>query len=196
MITPGHSVNQQALHVLDFWFGNAVEPRAEWFRKDDAFDTQIRQRFGATLDAALSGALDAWHTESNPAALARVVVLDQFTRNAFRDTARAFAGDAQALAAARHMVLHGRDQQLDPLHRLFVYLPFEHSESLVDQHECLRLMEQLAQDDARMADYPRWARSHLDIVERFGRFPHRNAALGRASTAEEMAFLMQPGSSF
>jgi len=186
---------ESAPAVLDFWFDGA-RSRAEWFRKSAEFDAAIRERFGATIEAALLGALDHWGTTPD-ALLARIIVLDQFTRNAFRGSARAFAGDPQALAAAKALVGSGADRLLTPpVRRQFVYLPFEHAENLDDQRESLRLFEQLAHDDAAFADLPQWARKHLVIIERFGHFPHRNAVLGRASTADELKFLAQPDSSF
>jgi uncharacterized protein (DUF924 family) len=186
--------------VLDFWFGPPDDPdhratRAAWFTKDLAFDQQIRDRFGPTIEAALQGRLAGWAAEPL-SALAQVIVLDQFTRNALRDTARAFAGDAQALAAARAMVATGQDRALSGVQRQFVYMPFEHAEDIASQQEALRLFGALGQDEPALADLLRWAQAHHDIVARFGRFPHRNALLGRASTADEEAFLKTPGSSF
>jgi uncharacterized protein (DUF924 family) len=190
----------QAQAVLDFWFGPATDPghaqpREYWFRKDDAFDATIAQRFGALIEQALSGALDGW-ADAPAAALAQVIVLDQFTRNAFRDTARAFAGDARALAAAQRMVRDGADRHLLPVQRMFVYLPFEHAEDLATQREALRLFRQLAAEDPARADLLQWAQKHCDVIARFGRFPHRNDMLGRKSTREEIEFLAQPGSRF
>jgi uncharacterized protein (DUF924 family) len=176
--------------VLRFWFGDGAQARAEWFRKDPAFDADIRQRFGALIDAAIEDRLAGWSDDA-PGALARIVLLDQFTRNAFRDTPRAFAGDAFALAAARAMVASGQDLALPPLQRMFVYLPFEHAEDLVAQREAVHLFERLGDEGST-----EWARKHLAVIERFGRFPHRNAVLGRMSTPEEEAFLAQPGSRF
>jgi uncharacterized protein (DUF924 family) len=189
------AIDPQAAAVLDFWFGapdssGALKTRPEWFRKDEAFDASIRERFGATIEAALAGGLRDWD-ETPDGALARVIVLDQFTRNAFRGTPRAFAGDALALQAARAMVARGDDARVAPLRRQFVYLPFEHSEDRAMQAESLRLFEALA-----LGDLHEWARRHAVIVERFGRFPHRNAILGRQSTPEEIEFLKQPGSGF
>jgi uncharacterized protein (DUF924 family) len=194
------SLDPRAAEVLDFWFlpvGDAghLKTRAEWFRKDAAFDASIAQRFGALIDAALSGELSDW-AATPPSALALIVVLDQFTRNTRRGTAGMFAGDALALAAARAVCINRFDRDLAGVQRQFVYLPFEHSESLDDQRESMRLFEQLARDEPALAGLVQWARQHHDIVARFGRFPHRNAALGRASTAEEAAFLKQPGSGF
>jgi uncharacterized protein (DUF924 family) len=186
--------------VLDFWFGPPDDPghrlpRQAWFRKDPAFDQQVREHFGPTIEAALAGGLQAWGLEPL-SALAQVIVLDQFTRNAFRDTARAFAGDERALAAARVMVDAGQDRGLTGVQRQFVYMPFEHAEALAAQTEALRLFTRLGQDEPALADLLRWAQAHHDIVARFGRFPHRNVLLGRASTPEEEAFLKTPGSSF
>ena len=186
--------------VLDFWFGapGSAEhgrPRQFWFSKSDATDALIRERFGAAVDAALRGRLDPWADDDDArSALALILLLDQFTRNIFRDTARAFAGDAAALAVARRLVGDGRHRRLAPVERWFAYLPFEHSEAIDDQHESLRLFGELA--DEGMTEPLAWARKHYEIIARFGRYPHRNAALGRASTAEEIEFLRQPGSGF
>lgn len=191
-----------AAAVLDFWFlpvgtPGHDRPRAEWFRKDDAFDDAIRQRFGALVDTALAGNLADWD-DSAEGGLARILLLDQFTRNLFRSTARAFAGDAAALALATQLVSSGRDKNLPPIRRWFVFMPFEHSESLLDQERSVALFAGLrreAQEPAFESAYD-YAERHRAIIERFGRFPHRNAALGRASTPEELEFLKQPGSSF
>jgi len=183
-------LNTLALEVLAFWFGPTEQRRPEWFRKDEAFDAQIRERFGALVEQALAGAHRDWAGTAD-GALARVLLLDQFTRNMFRATPRAFEGDALALGAAREMVVGGQDRQLTPLRRVFVYLPFEHAEDHRSQQESLRLFEALG--DPGFLDY---ARRHAAIVERFGRFPHRNAILDRASTPEEVEFLKQPGSGF
>ncbi len=181
-----------AQDVLSFWFG---QPPARWFTKDAAFDQEVAQRFGATLEQALAGDLAAWAATPR-GALALIIVLDQFSRNTLRGSARAFAGDGAALATARSLVAGGHDKTLTTAKRQFSYLPFEHSENLADQQASVRLFKQLAQDDAQAAGLVEWAQRHLDIVARFGRFPHRNAALGRASTAEETEFLKQPGSGF
>jgi uncharacterized protein (DUF924 family) len=184
-----------AAQVLDFWFGSATAPRAEWFRKDPAFDATIRQRFGPTIEQALAGTLTGWDFNA-PAMLAQVIVLDQFTRNAFRDTARAFAGDPRALALARDLVDRGWDHELTPLQRWFAYLPFEHAEDLAMQQESLRLFDALAQEHPALADAALWAHKHHEVIVRFGRYPHRNALLGRESTPEEQLYLQQPGSGF
>ena len=196
-------MHTDALAVLDFWFGppddpGHAQPRKQWFTKDEAFDAQIRQRFGPLIEQALIGGIDDWLTRPvDPLpALARVLVLDQFTRNAFRGTARAFAGDDMALQTARALVASGADRALTGVQRQFAYLPFEHAEDLSHQRTAVQLYQQLAVDEPARADLVVWAQKHLDIVARFGRFPHRNAALGRTSTPEEAAFLLTPGSGF
>ncbi len=181
--------------VLAFWFGPPPHAaRDVWFRKDPAFDAGIGARFGATIEAALAGAYGEW-TGTPRGALARVIVLDQFTRNAFRDTPRAFAGDAQALATAQAVVDAGLDRLLDRFERWFLYMPFEHSEDPAVQDRSLALFRRLAAETGEPGNLE-WAEKHAAIIRRFGRFPHRNAILGRASTREELAFLREPGSSF
>jgi uncharacterized protein (DUF924 family) len=183
--------------VLDFWFGLPATEVAlpQWFRKDPAFDAQIAQRFGPTLAQALVGGLDAW--QNTPAStVALVVVLDQFTRNTRRNTPGAFAGDAKALRIAQAMVARGDDRQLDCWQRSFVYLPFEHAEDLAAQAQALKLFADLALEHPTTADQHRWAVKHAEIIEQFGRYPHRNLVLGRVSTPQELLFLAQPGSSF
>jgi uncharacterized protein (DUF924 family) len=184
--------------VLDFWFGapgsaEHGQARDLWFTKQDATDALIRARFGALIESALRGELDAW-SGTPRGALALIVLLDQFTRNAFRDTPRAFAGDARALSVAQAQVDAGHDLALSLNERWFVYLPFEHAESLPLQERAVALFTQLAADG--LTAPLEWAIKHRDVVARFGRFPHRNAILGRASSPEEAAFLQQPGSRF
>jgi len=191
---------ETARAILDFWFLPPDHPghgayRPEWFRKDAAFDAAIRERFGADIELALNSE-PAEATDE--ALLARLLLLDQFTRNIFRDTPRAFAGDAQALGLATMLVSSGRDKNLSPWQRWFAYLPFEHSESLLDQERAVALFAALRREMRHEAfdsayDY---AVRHREVIARFGRFPHRNIILGRASTAEEIEFLKQPGSSF
>jgi uncharacterized protein (DUF924 family) len=188
-------MDPRAADVLEFWFAGSAAPRAEWFRKDAGFDAQIGARFGPLVEEALAGGLAAWAQEPR-SALAQVIVLDQFTRNSFRDTPRAFAGDALALAAARAMVARGDDESLPLLHRVFAYLPFEHCEDRAMQQVSLRQFAALAAADASLASFEDYARRHAEVIERFGRFPHRNDVLGRESTAEELQFLQQPGSRF
>jgi uncharacterized protein (DUF924 family) len=187
-----------ASEVLEFWFGAPGTPehgtvRDFWFRKSQATDAAIRARFGADVESALAGRREAWAATPR-GALALILLLDQFTRNIFRDTPRAFAGDAQALALARRLVQQGDDRTLVPVERWFAYLPFEHAESLDAQRESLRLFGALASEG--LAEPLAWAQKHYDVIARFGRFPHRNAILGRVSSAEELEFLQQPGSRF
>jgi uncharacterized protein (DUF924 family) len=179
-----------APRVLRFWFGGDAEYGAEhksWFEKDAAFDAEVRRRFLALHEELAQGRnwLDAPRD-----CLARIIVLDQFPRNMFRGTPRAFATDGLALAAARHALASGYDRDWLRVEKIFAYLPFEHSESLADQEHACKLMRPLGDEQY---DY---ALRHKAIIERFGRFPHRNAILGRTSSPEEIEFLEQPGSGF
>ena len=189
----------EAQRVLDFWFGAPGSPQAgqrrpEWFRKSDTFDAQIRERFLGTYEQAAADRLDHWGATAR-SLLALIVVLDQFPRNMFRGSPRSFATDGAALAAAEGMVARGWNLELAPLERSFAYLPFEHAENLSAQERSMELFGALAMD-AAYADLLEWARKHYVIIQRFGRFPHRNAILQRASTPAEIEFLKQPGSSF
>ena len=187
----------RAAEVLRFWFGADADygkSRKAWFEKNPEFDHEIRERFSALCDQAASGALDAWQALPGEC-LALVITLDQFPRNLFRGDAKAFASDARALGAARHAVESGYDEGMLPVERLFLYLPFEHSETLDDQWRGIALIGRLAPWPETADVFP-YAVRHWEIVRRFGRFPHRNAALGRSSTPEELKFLQQPGSSF
>jgi uncharacterized protein (DUF924 family) len=191
----------KAQEVLDFWFlppgaeGHG-QARKEWFRKDDRFDTDVRERFGAAITQAVAGGLREWDAEGPQGALARIIVLDQFTRNARRGTPGMFEGDALALAAACQLVDSGADGELEPLQRLFVYLPFEHAEDARMQERSVELLAALAGAHPGFESELDYAHRHRGVIARFGRFPHRNPILGRASTAEELAFLSQPGSGF
>ena len=180
--------------VHAFWFLPDLAPRREWFHKDPAFDAAIRARFAPVIAEALAGGLGDWSTTPR-GALARVIVLDQFTRNAFRDTPQAFAGDERARATAGDAIERGWDRELAPVERWFLYMPFEHSESLEDQDRSLALFRALA-DETGLADPLDWAERHAKVIRLFGRFPHRNAIVGRASTPEEIEFLRSPGSRF
>jgi uncharacterized protein (DUF924 family) len=192
------AANAQA--VLDFWFAAQGEPehgavRDLWFRKSDETDRQITERFSPLIEQALRGELEAWGAEPR-SALAQIVLLDQFTRNTFRDTPRAFAGDKRALAAAMAMVGSRHDESLLPVQRVFVYLPFEHAEGIGMQEEALRLFTRLVAEAPELQNMLDYAQRHHDVVQRFGRFPHRNEILGRQSTTDEIEFLKQPGSRF
>ncbi len=175
--------------ILDFWFAPGMEKR--WFVADPALDRALAERFGQDLAQAAQGALDHW-VDTADGALALVILLDQLPRNVFRGKAHAFALDSRALAIAEAALLRGHDRALAPIRRRFLYLPFEHSESVADQRFCVSLFEQ-AGDDPEGLDY---ARRHLAVIERFGRFPHRNEALERETTPEEEEFLKSPDSRF
>jgi uncharacterized protein (DUF924 family) len=175
---------QSAEDVLAFWLAAGHK---RWFEPDEDFDAQIRQRFAATYEDAAADRLSAW--ENSPeGALALVIVFDQFPRNMFRGIAKSFASDPLARAAAERAIARGFDQLVAMPQRAFFYLPFEHSEELVDQERAVALMR--ATGDA---DLLKWAQLHADIIRRFGRFPHRNAVLGRTTTPEEQAFLDDGG---
>ena len=189
----------EAAEVLAFWFGEPGSPdhgkaRAAWFRKDAAFDAEIRRRFLALHAAAALGERDRWR-ESPDSLLALVIVLDQFSRNLYRDDPRAFSQDAQALACAQFLIERGWDATRLPVERQFAYLPFEHAEDPAMQDRSVALFSSL-EAFPETKGLTEWAGKHRVIVRRFGRFPHRNAALGRESTAEEIAFLAGPGSRF
>jgi uncharacterized protein (DUF924 family) len=184
--------------VLDFWFLPAGHfqhgrYRLEWFRPSPAFAAEMGERFAALMETALAGGLAEWEATAG-GALARILVLDQFPRNLLRDTARAFAGDDLALAAARRLVDSGADKALPPLQRWFAYLPFEHGESLAVQEESLALFRALhAEGGKPLCSALDYAERHHQVIERFGRFPQRNDLLGRASTAAEIEALKRPG---
>lgn len=174
--------------VLDFWFDPSTE--RNWWQRSDAFDAQIATRFGVLHEAATRCELWPWRT-SAAGRLAEIVVLDQFSRNLHRDSPRAFAADPLALALAQAALAAGADLQVDARRRVFFHMPFMHSESPAIHSVAETLFA--ADGDARNLDYER---RHKAIVDRFGRFPHRNAVLGRESTPEEVEFLKSPGSSF
>ena len=185
--------------ILDFWFGARGSPergtlRFVWFTKDSAFDEEIRRRFGELHARVARGELDDWQAAPE-SLLALVIVLDQFSRNLYRDDPRSWSQDERALAFAKMALARGNDARIGPIERLFLYLPFEHSEMLEDQERAVILMGSL-ETFGETRGFAQWAQKHREIVKRFGRFPHRNAALGRASTPEEIEFLKQPGSRF
>ncbi len=183
---------ERARALLDFWFGQPGDPerlhhRQIWFRSTPEFDEAVRTGFAADHELAIAGALAVW--EAMPeTALALVMLLDQVPRNIFRSTPRAFASDPHALAIANRALVCGFDQKVPTAWRLFFYLPFEHSEVLADQERGIALLQALPPVPGRPTD-SHMSRRHLEIIERFGRFPHRNPILGRPSTAAELAFL-------
>lgn len=197
--SPAPQALAQAQDIVAFW--EAAGPR-RWFRKDGAFDEALRERFLAAHEAAARGECEAWAGHAT-GSLALLILLDQFPRNAFRQTPRMYATDAQARAVADRAIAAGHDRAVPAVLRQFFYLPFMHSEALADQARSLALYAALAAEqaagqaekagEASPRDATRHAREHHDIVTRFGRFPHRNAVLGRSSTAQELAFLNEGG---
>lgn len=173
--------------LLDFWFDDATKPY--WFAATEAFDHQLAELFGALYQRAAAGELSAWEGDA-PGSLGLVLLLDQLPRNLFRDSARAYATDPEARRITKQAVARGDDQALtQEAERLFLYMPLEHSEDLADQERSVELIAALT-GEPTWADY---ARAHRDVIARFGRFPHRNAVLGRESTAEERRFLEEHG---
>jgi uncharacterized protein (DUF924 family) len=189
----------EAIH--SFWFGplddaglTATDRNALWFKATAATDADCGERFGGLVERALAGDLDEW-ASGDRGLIALVLLLDQFTRNIFRNTARAFSGDDRALALAQESIASGHHQRLPAIHQAFLFLPLEHHEDLEVQEECVTLFEELAAvtGSEQIAGFTRYAVAHRDVIARFGRFPHRNAVLGRESTAEELAWLAQHG---
>ncbi len=203
------AIAADAERVLEFWLGDApVATEAtqfkrwveRWFTRDEALDAAIDAGFAALADDARRGALDGW-LDSPRGRVALLVLLDQFPRNLHRGSAEAFAADAKALTLARDTVAQGMDRALSAVERMFVYLPFEHAEDLEPQSQAVALFDALRADAppglaGSFANFHDYALRHRDVIARFGRFPHRNAVLGRESTAAERDYLAQPGSGF
>lgn len=188
-----------AEEILEFWFGKPIDAdygksRKVWFIKNLEFDQEVRSRFLNDYRQAAIGQLDDWKVSAQ-GCLALIILLDQFPRNMFRGQPQAFTTDPQALAYAKYAVAQGFDQELLPIQRQFIYLPFEHSENLTDQHHCIELFSTL-KDYSECISGIDYAHRHFKVIETFGRFPHRNEILGRETTPEEAEFLQQPGSSF
>jgi len=193
--------------VLDFWFGDlnelgcsSPEHRKRWWTKSDAFDDAVRSQFLNDYEAIVEGDREAWRNTAR-GALAFIIVLDQFSRNMFRGTPKMFAADELARDVCREGIDAGFDTELSFDERVFFYLPLEHSEEITDHLQCMDLFNVLAdcspeQLEADAKNYLDYAQSHKAIIDRFGRYPHRNATLGRTSTPEEIEFLKNPGSSF
>lgn len=187
-----------ARDVLDFWFD--VEWQVYWFEKSDAFDAQIRRRFGALHQQAVDGELDSWALEPE-SWLALLIVLDQFSRNLHRDDALAYAADAKVRSIVLPGLARDDDKRLSTLQRVFVYLPLEHAEDLALQNRSVDLFTQLSEaaspgDRPTYLNFLDYARRHRDVIARFGRFPHRNQVMGRVSTAAELAYLSEPSAGF
>ena len=193
--------------LLDWWFGNAESPDEVaadkgklWFGKRHSQDLEAQTRFGDWVEQALAGGLTDW-AQSPEGWLALVLLLDQLPRMIYRNTPKSFSGDLRAQALVAQGIAADFDRQLQPIQRVFIYLVFEHSENLAVQNECIsRYIELVAQqpagDRALFSDYLDYAERHQKVIAQFGRFPHRNAVLGRESTAEELVFLSKPGSRF
>jgi uncharacterized protein (DUF924 family) len=181
--------------ILDFWFAQSeqaeyAQRRKVWFAKNPSFDQTIRTHFQTDYELAAAGKLRDWQ-ETTQGCLALILLLDQFPRNMFRGEAQSFTTDSQALVIAQYAIAQGFDLELPPIQRMFIYLPFEHSEHLEHQDQAVQRIRALQMED--VTDY---AFKHQAVIARFGRFPHRNKILGRANTPEEEEFLKQPGSSF
>ncbi len=200
-------MNSPVAEILGYWFGSeagdaatAKAQRKLWWSKDETIDADIRARFADRVAAAATGAHDDWAATPR-GRLALILLLDQFPRNMYRDSPQAFACDPLACKLALDGIAAGADQSLRPIERVFCYLPLEHAESLELQERCVELFKTLlagvpAQDKPVFSGYLDYALRHREIIQRFGRFPHRNRILGRASTQEETVFLNQPGSAF
>ena len=193
---PG-AVPERARALIDFWFGPPGDPEREthrqiWFKSTPEYDERLRQLFLADYERAAAGALEAWEAAPE-SALALVLLLDQIPRNVFRDSPRAYATDAMARAAADRALARGFDQRFPPVWRKFFYMPLHHSEDLADQRRATTLAETLPDDRApeERGGNRRYGRPYPEVIERFGRFPHRNRILGRTSTPEEIAFMEQ-----
>lgn len=196
---PWWPVPSEPGEILDFWFGQEGEPgcgefRNEWFQKDEKFDRKIRERFLEDYERAAQGEYDGWR-EAPESCLALAILLDQFPRNLFRGDPQTHATDDKALDVSRDALQNGLDKELPPFQRHFIYMPFMHSEKVEDQWRSVALFQGLAAEE-NGTDVTEFAEGHRDIVEQFGRFPHRNEILGRETTLEEAEFLEQPGSSF
>lgn len=190
----GADLPDRARALLDFWFGppedsGRLHHRQIWFRSTPEFDEAVRRGFARAHEDAVADGFAHWQATPE-SALALVMLLDQVPRNIFRSTPRAFASDAQALATTKRALARGFDTAVPASWRLFFYLPFEHSEQLADQQRGIELLEALPPVQGRPGD-GRMSRLHLEIIERFGRFPHRNPILSRESTTEELAFLKE-----
>ena len=189
----------RAGEVLDFWFGREDDQeygqfREEWFRKDPEFDARVTKQFADLYEEAVAGGLDGWRDDAR-SCLALVIVLDQFPRNMFRGEGRTHAADGVALESSKYALEHALDRELPAFQKMFLYMPFMHSENREDQRRSVELFQLLA-DEPGAPDVTSYAAGHREIVERFGRFPHRNGILDRETTPEEAEFLKTEGSSF
>jgi uncharacterized protein (DUF924 family) len=189
----------EAIH--EFWFGPldeggmcAPDRHKLWFESSPGTDQLCRERFGELVQRAVAGELQRWEA-SDRGLVALILLLDQFTRNIHRGTPAAFAGDARALDLAQRTIVAGHHQRLPAIHQVFLYMPLEHTENIDIQEECVTLFEELAAvtGNEQIGNFCRYAIAHRDVIERFGRFPHRNAILGRESSPEELGYLQKNG---
>lgn len=194
-------MTEEISEIHRFWFGQLDEAgisdaahQSLWFASGEELDHQLREGFGGQVQQALDGSLDHW-ADSDRGLIALVVLLDQFTRNIYRGTPQAFSGDGRALALSQKTIETGHHQRLPAIHQVFLYMPLEHSENLDHQEECVTLFEELTAitGSEAIAGFGQYAVAHRDVIARFGRFPHRNAILGRESTQEELAYLKKHG---
>jgi uncharacterized protein (DUF924 family) len=188
-------------NILAFWFGEldetglCLEDRNPlWFTASDKTDATCRTQYGQLVQRALAGELDSW-ADTDDGLIALIILLDQFTRNSYRGTARAFAGDSQALALAQDTIASGRYQRLPAIYQVFLYMPLEHCEDTEVQEACVTLFEELhvITGNDEITGFTRYAVAHRDVIAQFGRFPHRNEILGRDSTLEELSYLATHG---
>jgi uncharacterized protein (DUF924 family) len=194
-VRPPTTLPNRAKALLDFWFGPTADPGREqhreiWFKSTEEFDAAVRREFLTDYEAAVAGALQSWE-DSAQGALALVLLLDQMPRNIFRGTPRAYAADAAARVVADRALARGFDRQVPPAWRFFFYMPFHHSEDLADQQRSVGLFNTLPRNPDRRASLRRYGLPYVEVIERFGRFPHRNEILGRQSTPAEIAFLAE-----
>ena len=194
-------MNEHSDAIHEYWFGRldeagmcAVDHNALWFTASAQNDAHCRARFHTLVEQAVAGELDAWAAHDD-SLVTLIILLDQFTRNIYRDTAQAFCGDTLALALAQATIASGHYQRLPAIHQVFLYMPLEHCEDPEVQEECVTLFEELAAvtGNAQIASFTRYAVAHRDVISRFGRFPHRNAILGRESSPQELAYLEEHG---
>ncbi len=178
------------MEVLKFWFEEIMP--VQWFQKNDSFDQEVAERFMVTYEMARKDICSDW-TKDADGVLALCLLLDQFPRNMFRNSPKAFATDDKALLIAKEGLHRGFDTILSPVKRKFIYIPFMHSENIIEQKRCVSLFEKMKDDDPMSYEY---ALKHLEVIEKFGRFPHRNSVLGRKSSDEELNYLKLPGAGF
>jgi uncharacterized protein (DUF924 family) len=186
--------------ILDFWFLPTTDPnhgksRMEWFKKEETFDNDVKSKFGNLIENAVNGHISPKMNDPD-ALVAHIILLDQFTRNVYRGNKKTYQGDPIALTLSKNLLSHGTDLSLPPLHRVFVYMPLMHAESIEDQKLCVERFESLYKETNEYKSFLDYAVKHMEVVEKFGRFPHRNTIFERESTAQELEYLATPGAGF